>query len=629
MILTQAQKINLSEEQRELVYHKEGEGSLLVVAAAGSGKTRILTERVNYLLTKKEVFFSVLCLTFTKKAAEEMKERLKNVPNIEERTFIGTIHDFALQFIISRRQALGFVEVPHIIEREQDRRKVVEQIVVENPILCNAYKNKDAKTQYTFIGELLNTISHIKKNLNQTETDDQESFDILNEYNQILRAQNMIDYDDILLLAYQLFSRSKADARLYQRLYKYILIDEAQDLSFAQYHLLKALCGENHKNVFMVGDPNQAIHSYAEASTKYMLHDFIADFEADKKAITKNFRSSKKVIELANKIMLNGSRAEDAHYVGIAEVQAFADETQEAEWIANKIKSLIINEINNEEIEGTISFDKIAVLARNRFVFSNLENVLKEDDFFKNKYFVKKSIEGLELETDIIKVFDLGTRIVSNSFNQLHFQEILKLLKLKDNQPINSKNNIDKLNSLLSLVSEEYTHKSFIINSLVNAWQMLQNEKSMFDVLKYLFDQINKNIEIEENEKALILEDIKYYENTWRDFLIDTNSNTKNLVNFRQFIAIGITNNHKNKGLTLATIHTIKGLQYDIVFVMGMNDGTFPDYRAKTEQAIREEKNVAYVAVTRAKRWVYLTYPLSKKMPWGDNKPQQKSRFIV
>lgn len=628
MILTQVQKINLSEEQRELVYHKEGEGSLLVVAAAGSGKTRILTERVNYLLTQKEGVFSVLCLTFTKKAAEEMKERLKNVPNIEKRTFIGTIHDFALQLIISRRQALGFIEVPHIIDREQDRRKIVEQIVAENPILCNIYKNKDAKIQHNLIGELLNTINTIKKNLGQT--DEQEGFDILSEYNQILRAQNMIDYDDILLLAYQLFSERKRDARLYQRLYKYILIDEAQDLSYAQYHLLKALCGEDHKNVFMVGDPNQAIYgSYTTASTKYMLHDFIADFEAEKKAITKNFRSSKKVIELANKIMLNGSRAEDAHYVGIAEVQAFADETQEAEWIANKIKSLIINEMNSEEIEGTISFDKIAVLARNRFVFSNLENILKEDDFFKNKYFVKKSIEGLELETDIIKVFDLGTRIVSNSFNQLHFQEILKLLKLKDNQPINSKNNIDKLNSLLSLVSEEGTHKSFIISILVNAWQMLQNEKSMFDVLKYLFDQINKNIEIEENEKALILEDIKYYENTWRDFLIDTNSNIKSLVNFRQFIAIGITNNHKNKGLTLATIHTIKGLQYDIVFVMGMNDGTFPDYRAKTEQAIKEEKNVAYVAVTRAKRWVYLTYPLSKKMPWGDNKPQQRSRFIL
>jgi DNA helicase II / ATP-dependent DNA helicase PcrA len=148
--------INLSEEQKKLVNYNEGEGSLLVVAAAGSGKTRILTERVRYLLTEKTGKFSVLCLTFTKKAAEEMKERLITVPDITRRAYIGTIHEFAFQMISDRREMLGFPDVPHIIDRDQDRKKVLEQVFTENPLLSNNYKNEPAKIQQTKLSETLN-----------------------------------------------------------------------------------------------------------------------------------------------------------------------------------------------------------------------------------------------------------------------------------------------------------------------------------------------------------------------------------------------------------------------------------------------------------------------------------------
>ncbi len=486
MIAIKATSINLSDEQKKLVNYNEGEGSLLVVAAAGSGKTRILTERVRYLLTEKIGKFSVLCLTFTKKAAEEMKERLSSVPDIARRAYIGTIHEFAFQMIADRREMLGFPDVPHIIDRDQDRKKILEQVFTENPLLSNSYKNENAKIQQAKLNETLNLISERKRSLDTVVDENEEQSFIYETYNQLLREQNMIDYDDILFFAYKLLTESQANARLYQRLYRYILIDEAQDLSFAQYHLIKAICGENHKNIFMVGDPKQAIHSYAGADTKFMLQDFIHDFNAKQDKITKNYRSSKKVIELANSIMQNGSNSEDAHYQGIAEVKSFKSEEDEALWIISQIKNFVLNKGTDKEIEGIISLDKIAILARNKFVFSAIDKLLSEDTFFKNKYFIKKATDGLDLETDFIKAFDLGTRILSNTANQLHFQEILKLLKINYSNGVVFQSSIEKLSAIINYVDKENTEQYYFTNILIEGWKALQLEKPMHKVLSDL-----------------------------------------------------------------------------------------------------------------------------------------------
>jgi DNA helicase II / ATP-dependent DNA helicase PcrA len=618
--MTTTQEIKLSDEQKALVHYNEGEGALLVVAAAGSGKTRILTERVNYLLTKKEGNFSVLCLTFTTKAAQEMKERLQNVPTITKRAFIGTIHEFALQVLISKRHVLGFDDVPHIIDREQDQKELIEQVFLDNPILANEYKLLDDKGKKEKISDAFFMINQYKRALQSSELTDLELL-IFQHYNQLLQEQNMIDYNDILYYAYKLFSENQASARVYQRIYRYILVDEAQDLSYAQYHLIKAICGVENKNVFMVGDPNQAIHSYAGANTKFMLDDFIRDFDTKKEEIKQNFRSSKKVIELANKIMLNGSRPEDAHYTGKAAIFSFENSTKEAEWILSDIKQMIINKLDNEEIEGVISLDKIAILARNRFVFLPFEELMENDDFFKNNYFIKKSADGIELETNFMKIFDLGTRIICNPNDQLHFREIFKILKISSQNL--TTNTLEQLFSL-----NENIDNCLKVSILIEVWQKLLQNENMSDALNNLSVQIQQNETIRENLKDYILNDIEYYRIVWRTFLKDSNNANKSLVGFRQFVAMGINNSHKNKGLTLATVHTVKGLQYDIVYIVGMKEGAFPDFRAETEEKLKEEKNIAYVAVTRAKRWIYLTFPKTITTKWGNTRLQTKSRFI-
>lgn len=635
-------QVNLSPEQKNIVDYNNGEGALLVVAAAGSGKTRILTERARYLLTQKQGRFSILCLTFTNKAAEEMQERLSDVTDIKRRSFIGTIHGFALEILIARRFSIGYDEVPHIIERENDKKKILEQVFLDNPIFRVYYANKDAKTQKHLIDEYMNWISEQKRNLIIVDDDTPQYSDwneqrlvLYKSYNQLLREQNMIDYDDILLLAYRILSENEAIARLYQRTYPYILVDEAQDLSYAQYHLIKALVNETHKNIFMVGDPNQALHGYAGANKDFMLKNFVEDYNAKEDKIDKNYRSSKEVIRFANKILPNGSNPEDAYYEGVAPILAFEDETEEANWIYNKIKAML-NETDDtlilrkdkKEIDGALTLDKIAVLARNKFVFNKLEALLKEDSQFKDNYFIKKSTDILDVESDLMKTFDLGIRIISNPSNQLHFQQISNYLKITHTPQYKTTEGIEKLKQLGHLLpsNDNKLHEDF--DALLQSWQILSdNQQKMTNALSLM--ETYANTLTDDNEKEIVLSDIlREYSNAWQKFTRSTTANNINLSAFRQFLAMGVTNSSKQKGLTLATVHTVKGLGFDIVFLMGMVEGTFPDYRAKTEKQLEEEKNTAYVAVTRAKRWLFVTYPKKKMMPWGDLKRPIPSRFI-
>jgi DNA helicase-2/ATP-dependent DNA helicase PcrA len=628
-MLTTARKIKLSPEQEAIVRHNDGEGAVLAVAAAGSGKTRILTERVRYLLTEKPGKFSVLCLTFTNKAAEEMQERLSDVPGISERAFIGTIHGFALEILRSRRHLLGYQEMPHIIERDNDRKKILEKVFLENPILRNYYDGKASKDKQEMLDKYIKIISEAKRNLAVIDEDTPypnwkpERQILYTSYNRVLREQNLIDFDDLLLLAWRVLNENPNDSKLYRRIYQYVLIDEAQDLNYAQYHLIKTLCGESHRNVFIVGDPKQSIHGYAGADKKFMLEDFVQDFGAEKKEIYHNYRSSQAVIDFAGKLSMNGV-SNSAFYEGEAAVFACADELAEAKWIVSKIKE-IVSLKEHEEIEGKITLDKIAVLARNRYVFNTLQKCLEHDDFFAGQFFMKKGVEALDMETRLMKLFDLGTRVLCNPANQVHFQQILNLLKIENLHEAKAENGLSRLERLSSCVNDERT-KSELELAIV-AWQKVNcQQPKMTDALSILEKHLEADLPNEES--TLFLYDIAEYKQTWDKFLRSQSGNVS-LSAFRQFAAMGLNIQRPNqRGLTLASVHMMKGLEFDIVFVMGMSEGTFPDYRAKDTSKMEEEKNNAYVAFTRSRRWLYVTYPLQKQSLNGQIWQQRKSRFL-
>ncbi len=633
-------KNELSKEQKEIVYLNDCENALLVEASAGSGKTRILTERVRYLLTeKKDKFFSVLCLTFTNKAADEMQNRLEDVPKLSQRAFIGTFHEFCLnQIIRKQRHEIGLQEVPHIFN-EDDKKKIIEEIIIQNDTLKSAYefpyifdKAQKAKAQQALMDKRISFISDAKRQLivvpeYVTVWKDWSEIDtfIYKNYNATLVNQNAMDYDDILLYAYRILSERPAVANIYRRLYGYILVDEAQDLNFAQYHILKAICGDTHKNVMMVGDPKQAIYAFNGASAAYMQEEFVNDFMPVKRAALHNYRSSTKILELAHHIRTNGGMPNN-YFTGIREILPFENETLEAQWIISKIKEWkeagFYKEKEKEE-KPAIKLENIAVLARSRYVFKELIQQLKEDETLKNNFYVRKGTERFEPESQLIKVFDLGLRILVNPSDILHFNQLYYELGLSETKSKYHLENLFAINQAENLTAD----KSIWLHKVVELWQKLEKKPKLLDyALQDILSNMN-NFNLADEEKLKIDNDINEFQKLWRAFLKNSASESQNLANFRYFLALNSIDEHK-EGLTLATVHTVKGLEYDIVFLMGMNEGVLPDFRSKNDKSVEEERNNAYVAVTRAKKCIYVTYPNHKKMSNGSIRAQQISRFI-
>ncbi|GEM55917.1 hypothetical protein B0A58_11560 [Flavobacterium branchiophilum NBRC 15030 = ATCC 35035] len=619
----------LSKEQEDIVFYNDGEGAVLVQASAGSGKTRILTERVRYLLTeKKDKFFSVLCLTFTNKAAQEMNDRLKGIPKLSERAFIGNFHEFCLKIVRSQYTKLGFSEPPHIFD-ESDCKKILEEVLLSNPSLNDKYQVHEAKDeedrrykQRQLLFKCTDFISNQKRKLIDEIPDLETNYNnwgeqntlLYQDYNRRLREQNAMDYDDILLYAYRILLNPMA-SNIYRRTYQYILIDEAQDLSFAQYYIIKTICGDTHKNVLMVGDHKQSIFSFTGSSPDFMQKDFVNDFGAKEIVIEKNYRSANKILTLAEEIKPNGGVGKN-YFDGICKINDFENEETEAQFIISEIKTLIKKGFYEEkEIKEPISYKNIAVLARNKYVFSSLMKMLDEDEQLKNHYYLKKGLEKFEPESTFFKLFDLGTRIILNPNDRLHFQQLQEFLKLE----IPFYNNYFE-----SLVSFENPDKN--IRLLTQYWKHLKNNPKSLGWVLEQFKQNFETISKDEIEKEILNFDLIELNKLWNSFIRKEISDNQSLTNFRYFLALNNTKENKDE-ITLATIHTTKGLEFEVVFLMGMNEGVFPDYRAKTETALNEEKNNLYVAVTRAKRILHITYPKLKMTTWGDKK-QILSSFL-
>jgi DNA helicase-2/ATP-dependent DNA helicase PcrA len=242
--------------------------------------------------------------------------------------------------------------------------------------------------------------------------------------------------------------------------------------------------------------------------------------------------------------------------------------------------------------------------------------MLDEDEQLKNNYYLKKGLEKFEPESIFFKLFDLGTRIIVNPNDRLHFHQLQELLKLE----IPFYNNYFE-----SLVSFENSDKN--IGLLTQYWNHLKNNPKSFG---WVLEQIKQNFETLSNdkiEKEILSFDLIELNKLWNSFIRKEISDNQSLTNFRYFLALNNTKENKDE-ITLATIHTTKGLEFEVVFLMGMNEGVFPDYRAKTDTILKEERNNLYVAVTRAKRILYVSYPKIKIMPWGEEKKQNISSFL-
>jgi DNA helicase-2/ATP-dependent DNA helicase PcrA len=605
-------KIELSCEQEKVV--RASDGPIYVKASAGSGKTRVLTERIRQQLeiTNKRL----LALTFTNKAGVEIKDRLSDIPDVDKRIFVGTFHGFCQSVLESHGSLIGLATMPHIFEDESDRLELVEEAITQTPSYEISYRQKSVKEQKNFKYRVLEYISKVKRELiddgNELglHTDDENIVLLYQNYQDILRAQNAIDFDDLLIKANTLFVDMPKIAALYRRSYAAICIDEAQDLNNAQYQLLLSLTGHDFNNVMMVGDSNQSIYHFNGSSPKYMDEYFVRDFSPHIIELNGNYRSSKSVLRAAKMITPDSEDASTTVKEGVFDIQAQDDEHSEALWVANKIKELISLR-QHPDIEGEICFEKIAVLARNKYVFKPLEERLIQESL---PYCYKMTSGALRFESGLMKVFDLSLRLKLNPLDSLHKRRLLNSLGLN----LDVRVGLDEICDNLPESNEK---------NLVKTVMALKEDGS--NLKKNLEDYRDAVTIKDENERRMIFNDIAELFIHWKNYAVSTDN--KSLHQFKNAMALGQTHPlTEHHGITLSTVHTMKGQEFDIVFVIGLDDETFPDYRAVRNGGIEltQEKNNLYVAFTRAKRFLYLTYPQKRMMPWGDFRGRSYSRFL-
>lgn len=606
-------EIILSSEQKKIV--DTIDGSILVKAGPGSGKTRVVIERIKKLLkTKKRV--RVLALTFSNLAADEMRERLEMDSSIKDslsHVTIGTIHSFCLDLVQKHKSLIGLQHDLMLFEDSSERKLILKNIFLQDIQLKQYLLQK--KNPDHILNDCLNKISELKRKFISPDTySDRKFAQIYEAYNDSLRDQNAIDFDDILFFAYRILNENPRVAKLYTSVYKYICVDEAQDLNSAQYEVLRALCGSEFKNIMLVGDDKQSIYGFNGSDSRLMTKKFVSDFSPITYELNENYRSATSIIEFANTI--DGSNITAVNYKYEGELQAFSfiDELTEAKYIIDRICDLI--KTGHKDIQGKLELENFAVIARNKYALNQLEEQLTERGI---DYFFKRSSLGISNESDYMKMFDWGMRLFINPKDIVHLNKLKNKLQSVD---IPFSSNIAIAQAELKKLFEDYQLCG--ISQSMDYWK-----DSAFDLDK-AFNCIEEQIvSMNDEEHYLISNDIQQWRQHWKKYKNQVSREYRSLSSFRSYVSLGKTQDTSNNtGISLLTAHMSKGLQYDVVFVIGLTEGTFPDYRAIGNDEMNQERNNFYVAVTRAKRLCYLTYPKKKKMPWGGERVQQKSQFL-
>lgn len=602
----------LSVQQLEVATHIEG--PLLVVAGPGSGKTRVLTERIRHLLTSVPGHFRILALTFTNKAAGEMKERLQDLGDERDRAFIGTMHGFCLELLTERGKLVGVEGTPNIFEQFKDRKEVLEKAVEEDPYLSDELGQiEDPKDRRKRIDRWLSAISHVKAHpITCAVIEDEETARVLEAYEAGMRACGAYDFDDLLLLSYKVLVNNPKVGDIYRRLYKFVCIDEAQDMNEAQYALITALCGDTHKNVMMVGDPRQSIYGFNTSSPEFM-ERFGAEFAAKRIQLTANYRSSKAIVDFAQTLDHNYMVAMQLPIPGAVRILAGEDEADEAVKIADELERLFVD--GHPDVEGGVQLSKCAILGRTRFALLAIEAELKE----RGITFYKRLTANHENESDAMDAFQLALRVLANPMDRLHLAALAKKWKVVEHVAS------DFLDSLANMTAASRDPHA---RAVLQAIEAVAKNTARLDLMP-AFSVLQKHADaMEETERLAIYEDVAVFRQDWDQFLRSA-AGAKSLGAFLSSKALGSPQMASREGVALLTVHSSKGLEFEVVFIAGMAEGTFPDYRATGAKERAEEIRNAFVAVTRSKRLLYLSYPKTRVMPWGGTRRQAPSRFLA
>ena len=608
---------NLNKQQKEAVTHIDG--PMLVLAGAGSGKTKVLTSRIAYLIENGVNPRNILAITFTNKAAKEMKDRVVNLIGSSANYIqISTFHSLGLKMIKENYNILGYDKNFTILDSD-DTLTVVKKIIKEmnlNPQFYNAkaIRNKisSAKNELMSVSEF----SHVEF--------DKDIVRIFEKYNSILKTNNSVDFDDLLVLPIQLLNNSEVLDR-YQELYKYILIDEYQDTNEAQYKFTKKLASK-YKNIFVVGDNDQAIYAFRGANFKNILN-FEKDYPNCKTILLEeNYRSTKMILNAANSVIKNNKERKDKNLWSnnpdgnkIKYIQADSDK-EEGSYISSKIKELNNNGVNYEDI---------AILYR-----TNAQSRLIEEEMLKNNIPYRVIGSFYFYNRKEIKDLLCYLRLINNPHDDISLTRVINVPK----RGIGTKtmDNLDaKSNELgISLFDAISDGKELVFKNLILKMQEECENLSLTEMVDLVLNESGMKQELV-NEKTLEseirLENLEEFKSITKNY--EEEFGVISLSDFLNEISlVSDMSEHqesKNK-VSLMTVHAVKGLEFDYVFVTGMEEGIFPHYNAINDgsrSAIEEERRLCYVAITRAKKDLWLLNA-KRRMLFGNTQTNLPSRFM-
>ena len=608
----------LNEQQLEAVMHVDG--PCLVIAGAGSGKTKVLTTRIAYLLEQGISDYHILAITFTNKAAKEMRERL-NVLVPDNHVFVGTFHSFGLKIIRENVDSLGMNKNFTILDSD-DVLSLIKKIMKEKDIDPKEVSPYFVRSKISFIKN---------ENLSDVEIDkyfntpaEKKVVEIYHEYDRILRKNNSVDFDDLLKLPVELFKRNSDILEHYQEHYQYILIDEYQDTNEVQYKLSRMLANK-YKNIFVVGDPSQSIYGFRGANFRNIL-DFEHNFKDTKVVmLEQNYRSTKNILDAANSVIKNNKERKDLDLystlgdgVKVKYMRSY-DEKHEIALIVDEIKKLL-----NEGY----TYQDIAIFYRTNAQSRNVEEVLLKNSFpykvvgsyyFYNRKEIKDLLCYLRLINNTNDDVSLR-RVINTPKRKIGNKSIEELEKQADVQGCSM---FDAISS-----GKELEFKNIILELQRDALNL-----SLTELIDDVLDKSGLKRELE-NEKSLDselrLENLMEFKSITASYEARTGS--VNLNDFLEEISlIADISEHQDDDnvITLMTLHSAKGLEFPIVFIIGMEEGIFPHQNAFLEgdQGIEEERRLCYVGFTRAKERLYLTNA-KKRMLYGKTTANAPSRFI-
>lgn len=597
-------------------------GPVLILAGAGSGKTRALTHRIAYLISRGVKPENILAITFTNKAAGEIKDRVEKLLHSSLTShfppptspLMGTFHSICLRILRHDIEPLGYNK-NFIIYDEDDQLQLIKRVMTDLEINIKKFNPSS----------ILGKISQLKSELidyrEYTQTAKEYSEKILSEiytsYQIALKRNNAVDFDDLIMLCVELFKKKPEILAKYQEIFKYILVDEYQDTNHSQYVWVNLLA-QKHRNLFVIGDDYQAIYAWRQADIRNIL-DFEKDYpEAKVIMLEQNYRSTKNILAAANNVILNNKNQKHkklwtenipGEQITLRELN---DQREEAEYIIGTIKSTLQN--------GT-ALNNFTILYRTHAQSRALEEAMIKHGFpyrilggvkFYQRREIKDILAYLRLALNTADQISLERiyNVPSRGIGQISFD------KFQKNDPSLSQRQVTAFQELKGLLTD-FSAKT--------------KEFGPTELIKYIIKKIGYQKYITEGG----IDGEERWENVKELFTAtkkhDELQAPEGLERFLEEVALIQETDkldRRDKAITMMTLHSAKGLEFPVVFMVGMEDGIFPHSRSFFEPTeLEEERRLCYVGITRAKNQLYLTFCRRRSL-WGSDQSNPPSRFL-